>query len=88
LNEPANTVTIHGTFDAPDPTTPWKLTLFSNDIGIWPEKSLPQFAFTGTAFTITFPWEHQTVFLATVSSALPSDWSTSEYSDPVSIGER
>jgi hypothetical protein len=83
-DEPTKMVTIRGTFDAPDPAETWKLTLLGDSFGLWPEGSLPQFEFTGTAFTVTFPWYQPTVFRATVSSAEPSDWSTSEFSEAIS----
>jgi hypothetical protein len=82
-DEPTRRVTIRGTFDAPDPAAQWKLNLFGDSFGIWPELSLPQYEFTGTTFTITFSWHRPTVFRATVSSAEASDWSTSEFSEPI-----
>jgi hypothetical protein len=83
-DDAAKTVTIRGTFDAPDPAEQWKLTFFGDSFGIWPEMSLPHVEFTGTTFTATFSWWNRpTVFRATVSSAQPNDWSTSEFSEPI-----
>lgn len=83
-DESTKMVTIRGTFDAPDPAEKWKLTLFGNGFGLWPEMPLPHFEFTGTTFTITFPsYDRPTAFRATVSSAQLSDWSTSEFSEPI-----
>lgn len=73
--------TVRGTFDAPDPAGRWNLTLFGGSMGIWPEMTLPQFEFTGTEFTVTFPWYDTPAFRATVGSAGLSDWSTSEFSE-------
>jgi hypothetical protein len=78
-------VTIHGTFDAPEAGTAWRLTLTPDSIGIWPEKSLDQFEFTGTTFTVTFATFGSNSFSAIVSSAAPTDWSTSEFSDPIAV---
>jgi hypothetical protein len=78
-------VTIRGTFDAPEAGTAWKLTLTGDSIGIWPEKSLDQFEFTGTTFTVTFLTFGSNSFSATVGSAAPTDWSTSEFSDPIAF---
>jgi hypothetical protein len=83
-DEAARTVTIRGTFDAPNLTERWKVSLYGNSFGLWPEASLPAFEFTGTTFTATFPSYEASSFRATVSSAQPSDWSTSEYSEPIS----
>jgi parallel beta helix pectate lyase-like protein len=82
-DEPTAMVTIRGTFDAPDPSTPWKLTLFGDGFGLWPERPLPQFEFTGATFAVTFSGPRPTTFRATVSSAEPSDWSTSEFSEAI-----
>lgn len=78
-------VTIRGSFDAPEAGTAWRLTLTPDSIGIWPEKSLDQFEFTGTTFTVTLPTFGSTSFSATVGSAAPTDWSTSEFSDPIAF---
>jgi hypothetical protein len=83
-DEAARTVTIRGTFDAPNLTERWKVSMYGNSFGLWPEASLPELEFTGTTFTATFPSYEASSFRATVSSAQPSDWSTSEYSEPIS----
>ncbi len=79
-----NTTTIRGTFDAPDPDLSWKLTVYGNSIGIWPEASLPDLVFNGRTFTMTLQG-HRDLIRATVSSAQPSDWSTSEFSEPAMV---
>jgi hypothetical protein len=83
-DQAANTTTFRGTFEAPDPTANWKLTLYSGSMGIWPAVSLPTTVFTGTAFTMTLRG-HPNVVRATVSSAQPSDFSTSEFSEPFTV---
>ncbi len=81
----ARTTTIRGTFDAPDQNASWKLTLYSPSIGLWPEISLPELVFRGRTFTMTVQGRYDVV-RTTVGSAQPSDWSTSEYSQPMEVG--
>jgi len=83
-DDATKTLTIRGTFDAPDPTTKWKLTIYGESMGVWPEGTLPVHTFSGTTFTFTTTWyQRPNTFRATVSSAEPGDWSTSEFSEPV-----
>jgi hypothetical protein len=79
-----NITTVRGTFDAPDPDANWTLTFFGSTIGVWPEADLLSLPFRGRTFTMTI-WGHPDVLRATVSSAQPGDWSTSEYSLPVEV---
>jgi hypothetical protein len=79
-----NTTTIRGTFDAPDPDASWKLTVYGSSVGLWPEVDLPEFVFRGRTFTITMQG-HTDVLRATVGSAEPGVWSTSEYSVPIEV---
>ncbi len=76
--------TIQGTFDAPDPDASWELTVYGSSIGDWPESDLPRSVFRGRTFTMAVPFLSGPV-RATVGSANFSDWSTSEYSQPVEV---
>jgi hypothetical protein len=79
-----NTTTIRGTFDAPDQDASWKLTLYGSRIGLWPEVSLPELVFRGRTFTMKVQGRSDVV-RATVGSAQPGAWSTSEYSQPIEV---
>jgi hypothetical protein len=76
--------TIQGTFDAPDPDASWELTVYGSSIGDWPESDLPRYVFRGRTFSVAVPFLSGPV-RATVGSANFSDWSTSEYSQPVEV---
>jgi hypothetical protein len=76
--------TIQGTFDAPDSDASWKLTFYGYSMGLWPETELPTVVFRGRTFTMAVPFLSG-VIRATVGSAQPSDWSTSEYSQPIEV---
>jgi hypothetical protein len=76
--------TIRGTFLAPDPTLSWKLTIYPERMGLWPEVSFPAHVFSGTEFTMTLPGRPN-VIRASVSSAQPSDWSTSEIAETTEV---
>ena len=80
-----NTTTVTGTFDAPDAAQNWVLTLYTDDLGIWPERNLPTHAFSGTTFNATLPGRTAWV-RATVSGPESSDWSTSEFSEAAGVG--
>lgn len=80
-----NTTTITGTFDAPDPDARWTLSVFGSSIGLWPEDAdIPTVMFRGKTFTMTMAG-HPDVLRATVSGAPSTDWSTSEYSQPIEV---
>jgi hypothetical protein len=79
-----NITTIRGTFDAPDPDTSWRLTVYGSSMGEWPEADLPYVVFRGKTFTMTMGG-HPDVLRATVGAAYFGDWSTSEYSLPVEV---
>jgi hypothetical protein len=76
--------TIRGTFDAPDPDTSWTLTFYGNSIGLWPETTLPTAVFHGRTFSMAVPFLSGAI-RATAGSTQLSDWSTSEYSQPVEV---
>ena len=79
-----NKSTIRGTFMAPDPALSWKLTIVPDRMGIWPEMSLATHVFTGTTFEVAVQGRAEGTRV-TVSSAQPSDWSTSELSEAVVV---
>ena len=76
--------TIQGTFDAPDPDASWELTVYGSNIGLWPEFDLPTAVFRGRTFSVALPFLSGPI-RATVGSARISDWSTSEYSQPIEV---
>lgn len=76
------TTTIRGTFDAPNLTERWKVSFYGS-FRFWPEVTVPELEFTGTDFTVTLTSFYGSIFRAAVSSAQPSDWSTSELSEPL-----
>jgi len=76
--------TIQGTFDAPDPDASWELTVYGSSIGLWPEFDLPTAVFRGRTFSVALPFLSGPI-RATVGSARISDWSTSEYSQPIEV---
>lgn len=76
--------TIRGTFDAPDPDASWTLTFYGSSIGLWPEFDLPTAVFRGKTFSMAVPFLSG-VIRATAGSTQPSDWSTSEYSQPIEV---
>ncbi len=83
--DPATKITtIQGTFDAPDPDASWTLTFYGNSIADWPETDLPTAVFHGRTFTMAVPFVSGPL-RATVSSTQPSDWSTSEFSQPIEV---
>jgi hypothetical protein len=76
--------TIQGTFDAPDSDASWELTVYGSNIGDWPETHLPTAVFRGRTFSVALPFLAGPI-RATVGSADFSDWSTSEYSQPIEV---
>ena len=79
--------TIRGTFDAPIPDATWKLTIFGG-VGLWPEFELPEALFTGNEFTVTLQRAdigRPELVRLTAGPVGPSDWSTSELSEPFAV---
>ena len=74
------TTTIRGTFDAPDPTIAWKITLYApyrvTDYGDRPETIV-----SGNRFTMILPGPVASPMQLLADPVEPSDWSTSEFSN-------
>lgn len=78
----ANVTVVTGTFDAPDPSIDWRITLFNDSrLGEFGER--PETHVRGNRFTFTLPGELRGATSVLADSADLSDWSTSEFSNVV-----
>lgn len=74
--------TVTGTFDAPDPSLDWRITLYNaTRLGEFGER--PETHVRGNRFTFTLPGELRGPTSVLADSADLSDWSTSEFSNVV-----
>jgi hypothetical protein len=79
-----NTTTVTGTFDAPDASTPWKVTLYNPfRVGEFGER--PEAIVDGHRFTIILDGIVAGPISVIANPVGESDWSTSEFSNVVQL---
>jgi hypothetical protein len=81
----ANRTTIRGTFDVPDPSTEWTVTLY-NSYSAWPDLFFPVLPVVGNAFTWSFEGRpYGRIEYRAYANSANGEWSTSELSEPVTL---